>query len=179
MVAWMNRIAPACLRPGARVAVVGAGLGDDAVFLADRGYDVVGFDASAEAVAWAKRRHPGHAALFRRADVLDLPGGLMKRFDLVVEVHTLQALPPRFREELAAGLERLMCPRDGRLLVVCRGRPDAVALEEVEGPPFAFTPAELKETLSSAGLRLEGSLDDFEDDNSPPVRRLRGVFVHG
>jgi hypothetical protein len=32
--------------------------------------------------------------------------------------------------------------------------------------------------MEAAGLRPLRSIDDFLDDEAPPVRRLRGAFVH-
>ena len=175
MVNWMNAAAPGLLRPGARVAVVGCGLGEDAVCLADRGYDVTAFDVSQTAIDWAKRLHPRHADLFGVADLLDLPACLRHRFDLAVEVHTLQALPPACRADLAGGIADLLV--HGGIVVACaRGRGDDEPLEGLSGPPFPFTPRELAETFAKAGLEAVDEVCSFHDDNDPPVRRLRAVY---
>jgi len=176
LVAWLDRRAPGLVRCGARVAVVGCGLGQDAVLLAERGYDVLGFDASASAIEHARRLHPEHASSFVVADLRDLPTSWRHRFDLVVEVHTLQALPPEHRASLASGIAELVAPH-GRLVAIARGRADASPLVSVSGPPYPFTPSELIGLLADQGLALEGVLDDFEDNNDPPVRRLRGCFT--
>jgi SAM-dependent methyltransferase len=175
MVNWMNAAAPGLLRPGARVAVVGCGLGADAVFLAERGYEVVAFDVSETAIAWAKRLHPEHRDMFSVADLLELPPSLRHRFDLVIEVHTLQALPPRHRVPLARGIAELLV-HGGIVLACARGRADSVPLAGLAGPPFAFTPAEMAATLDEAGLEAIGEICVFEDDNDPPVLRLRAVY---
>lgn len=175
MLNWLNADAPSLVRPGARVCVVGCGLGEDACALAERGYDVTAIDCSASAIEWARRLHPHHDAMFVQADLLDLPVRLQRRFDLVVEVHTLQALPPQFRDALAGGMAKLLTGK-GVLLAVARGRDPKIRLEEVHGPPFALTGEELVETLGRTGLAPIRPIDDFFDDNSPPVRRLRGVF---
>jgi SAM-dependent methyltransferase len=175
MVAWLNVEAPNLLRPGARVAVIGCGFGEDAAALADRGYDVTAFDACPSAIEHAKRRHGHIARSFLVADLMHLPSRLHHRFDLAVEVHTLQALPPEHRPALAAGMADLLSHR-GVLLAVARGRDDAQPLNEVDGPPWSLTPDEMIEVMDGAGLAPARPLDDFEDDNSPPVRRIRGIF---
>src|SRR3954466_4237024 len=131
MVAWMNREAPALIRPGARIAVVGCGLGDDVRELADRGYDVTGFDIAPAAVEWARRLHPDIAERFAVADVMDLPSSLRRRADLVVEVSTIQAVHPSLREKVATGIASLARPH-GVVLAVCRGRDQG---DPLDGPP--------------------------------------------
>ncbi len=177
LVAWMNARASGVIRCGARVAVVGCGLGHDAALLADRGYDVTAFDASPQAIESAKRLHAGHEIDFRVADVRTPPSQWRHRFDLVVEVHILQALPPEHRAALAAGMAELVAPH-GALLTIARGRPDDEPLGACSGPPYPFLPAELVELLAGAGLVPDGAIDDFDDANTPPVRRLRGLWRH-
>ena len=178
MVNWMNAEAPRHLRPGARIVVVGCGLGEDAVFLAERGYEVCAFDISETAIEWARRLHPEHRDLFCCADLLDLPPSLVHRFDLAVEVHTLQALPPAHRIEVARGIGRLLT-HGGLVLACARGRSEDIPLDGLEGPPFPFTPDELRDVLLRADLEPVGEVASFEDNNHPPVQRLRAVFQRG
>lgn len=175
LVAWLDACAQSVVRCGARVCVVGCGFGMDAIALTQRGYDVTAFDACSSAVEHAKRLHPEHAPLFRIADLRDLPGTLVHRFDLVVEIHTLQSLPPEHRDTLAKGVASLVAPH-GRLLAIARGRHDDEPLVSMAHPPYAFTPAELIGLLGAHDLVPDGRLDDFVEGD-PPARRLRGLFV--
>ncbi|MEO1130033.1 MAG: class I SAM-dependent methyltransferase, partial [Planctomycetota bacterium] len=138
MVAWLNVEAPNLLRPGARVAVIGCGFGEDAAALADRGYDVTAFDACPSAIEHAKRRHGALARSFMVADLMDLPSRLHHRFDLAVEVHTLQALPPEHRPALAAGMADLLSHRGAALrrrAWAAHGRHQRRALRHPRGRP--------------------------------------------
>jgi SAM-dependent methyltransferase len=176
MMSWLNAEAPSLIRCGARAAVVGCGLGEDAAALVERGYDVVAFDCSDTAINWAKKLHPEHAEIFIHADLFALPQRMRNRFDLVIEVHTLQALPPEFRPALAAGMASLLSPRGGVMLTVCRGRHAHVPVESLHGPPFPLTSGELTSLMETNELAPVRPVDEFLDDHTPPVHRIRGAF---
>lgn len=178
LVAWLNSEAPALVRPGASVAVVGCGLGDDARELADRGYDVAALDCSAAAIAWARRLHPDLADRFHIADLFDLPPALRRRADLVVEVSTIQAVHPSLRERIVAGIAAMARPR-GVVLAVCRGRDEHEPLAPESGPPYALAPADLRSLFAAEGFAPVREIDDFKDDEDPPVRRLRAAMRRG
>lgn len=176
MMSWLNAEAPSLVRCGARAAVVGCGLGADAAALVERGYDAVAFDCSATAIEWAKKRYPEHSEIFHQADLFALPSRMRHRFDLVIEVHTLQAMPPQYRPAMASAMASLLSPRGGILLAVCRGRDESVPVESLEGPPFPLTTKELTALMESIELAPVRPLDEFLDDHTPPVRRIRGAF---
>ncbi|MEM9082693.1 MAG: methyltransferase domain-containing protein [Planctomycetota bacterium] len=175
LIQWLNTEARHHVRCGARVCVVGCGLGYDALALAQRGFDVTAFDASPNAIESARTMHDGHDIRFQVADLFDLPSSLSGRFDLAVEVHTLQSLPPAHRTTLASSIASLL-HRHGLVLAVARGREESIALDDVEGPPFAFTAGELESTMGVAGMRLATPVDKRSDDNAHGVLRLTALF---
>lgn len=173
MVNWLNAVAPSLIRCGARVAVVGCGTGQDARALMDRGYDVTAFDWSETAIKMARAADPGRQHSYFVADLFDLPDRWRHRFDLVVEVHTIQALPPEQHDDAVRAMGELLSLH-GRLLVVCRAAETAPAIEC--GPPWPLTELELAQAASLAGLEPDGEVSVFMDEQEPPVMRMRGLL---
>lgn len=166
---WLAREAPAS--QGRRALVVGCGLGDDAQELAARGFAVVAFDLSATAIDWCRRRFPDSSADFQVANVLELPPEWHKAFDLVVEIYTLQVLPPELRQEAATAIADTVAP-GGSLVVIARGRE---AHEDPGSMPWPLLASEL-DLFTQTGLRLV-RFENFFDNEEPPVRRFRALFV--
>ena len=167
LVDWMRRQPPPA--PGARAIDVGCGLGDNAAFLARCGYDTTAIDISPSAIEWAKRRH-GNVADFRVADLFALPEDLHGAFDLVHETYTIQSLPIAVRPRVMEAIAALLSP-GGRLLVICRARPDGT---EAEGPPWPLCRAELAE-FERLGLKrtgLEEFVEEREDGRRIPHFRV-------
>lgn len=175
-ISWLNTEAPGMIRPGGRVVVVGCGLGDEVSELADRGYDVQGFDISPTAISWARQRFPVLAKNFMVADLFQPPPRFRHRFDLVVEIDTLPSIHPSVREHAANALSSLVTPH-GTVLAICRGRDESDLLDMTHPPPWNLTVSELTGLMESTGLRPMRRPDDFMDDDSPPKRRLRAAFV--
>jgi SAM-dependent methyltransferase len=175
LVTWLNVVAPSLLRCGSRVCVVGCGLGDDARELMRRGYDVIAFDCSHTAIEWAQSIDPMNRTAYVVADLFDLPMRWRHRFDLVVEVNTLQSLLPEQHEAALTSIADLVSRR-GHLLMICRESAELVRVED--GPPWALTQDELRSLAASAGLVMS-SLDSFIDENDPaaPVRRMRALLA--
>jgi SAM-dependent methyltransferase len=159
--------------PGAGGAlVVGCGLGDDAEHVASLGFATVAFDVSPTAVGTARRRFPSSTVEYVTADLLSPPRAWASRFDLVVEVFTLQVLPAPARRTAIAQLARLVAP-GGRLLVIARAR------EEHEDPgelPWPLTRAELH-SLRDHGLATQSIVDFLDQNGGQPVRRWRAWFA--
>lgn len=135
--------------PGGRAAVVGCGLGDDAEWVAARAASVWAFDVSTTAIEWAKQRWTDTRVQYEQADLFALPPERMGQFDWVVEVYTLQALPPESRAAASRAIASLLAP-GGKLWIITRIRP-----EDAEwGPvPWPLLRQEL-EAFSSMGLEF-------------------------
>ncbi|GIJ65772.1 class I SAM-dependent methyltransferase [Virgisporangium ochraceum] len=123
---------------GLTALVIGAGLGDDAEFVAGLGFDTVAFDVAPSAVERARRRFPDSTVRYEVADLLDLPADW--RFDLVVENFTVQSLPVGLRERAIAAVAATVAP-GGTLIVHATYRDPAV---ERPGPPWPLTRSDLE-----------------------------------
>jgi SAM-dependent methyltransferase len=165
LVSWLNE--NDARGEGRRALVVGCGLGDDAELLTARGFDVTAFDISAAAIDWCKRRHPDSKVDYVAADLFELPLEWRGAFRLVVEVNTLQVLPPELRPAAISAMVNCVT-RGGSLLVIARGRGPN---DDPGSMPWPLTRGDLEPFVQS-GLKLI-SFEDFFDEENPPVRRFR------
>jgi SAM-dependent methyltransferase len=140
-------VARAATNPGKAIDV-GCGLGDNAAYLAELGYEVTAFDLSETAIDWAKQRFTGSGIDFVTADLFALPAHWRGAFDLVSEVYTLQALPADLRQGALEKIAGLPAP-GGRIVVVCMARDED---EEPDGPPWPLARSEL-DGFMAAGLQ--------------------------
>jgi SAM-dependent methyltransferase len=156
---------------GKSALVVGCGLGDDAEWLASRGFHVTAFDLSETAIAWARRRFPSSRVVFEVADLLACPEEWSHEFDFVFEAYTIQSLPEgELRPKAIAAIASTVA-ENGTLLVIARGRDDG---QVVQGPPWPLSPAEAT-SFAQHGLD-EILFEDFLDEETPPQRRFRVEF---
>jgi 2-polyprenyl-3-methyl-5-hydroxy-6-metoxy-1,4-benzoquinol methylase len=132
LVSWLDT------RPaGGRALVVGCGYGDDAEELARRGYAVTAFDLSATAIDRCHTRFPESEVDYRVADLFT--ERWEPSFDLVVELYTIQSLPPADRRRVVAALAAPVGP-GGTLFVRCFARADGAP---VTSRPWPVSRAEL------------------------------------
>jgi len=101
---------------GRRALAVGCGLGDDAEALAAHGFATTAFDVSPSAIDLCRQRFPASPVDYRAADLLDPPAAWIDAFDLVVEIITVQALPPEVQADALRQIMRFVAP--GGLLFV-------------------------------------------------------------
>jgi SAM-dependent methyltransferase len=176
LVTWLNAVAPSLVRCGSRVCTVGCGLGDDARELMSRGYDVTAFDCSRTAIEWARRIDPANSRCYFEADLFQTPARWRHRFDLVVEINTIQSLSPDLHLASMSAIADLVSPK-GHLLVICRGAESPVSSDE--GPPWPLTQPQLLEAAALSNLTPVEPATLFMDDEDPPVLRMRAFFRRG
>jgi len=153
-----------------RALVVGCGLGEDAAFLDQRGWDVTAFDLSPTAVEWAKELFSESKVEWLTANLLDLPEEWNSSFDLVLEVHILQAMPESIRLQASPKLAPLV-RNGGHLVCIGRFQTDS---GPVEGPPWPLSRSFIEsigENLPMQGLDVCSLPDD-----EPDVSRFRAVW---
>ncbi|MBN9388088.1 MAG: class I SAM-dependent methyltransferase [Chloroflexi bacterium] len=169
LIEWLDR--EAVHGDSRNALVVGCGLGDDAEELARRGFVVTAFDVAPSAVVWCKERFPRSSVTYEVADLLNPPEDWVGRFDFVLEVYTLQCLPPANRPQAFLELGRLAAP-GGQLLIICRGRDDQA---EPGNLPWPLSKAELSQfdVLGFQTLSFEDFLDEKADS---PTRRFRVLY---
>jgi len=153
-----------------RALVVGCGLGEDAAFLDQHGWDVTAFDLSPTAVEWAKELFSESKVEWLTANLLDLPEEWNSSFDLVLEVHILQAMPEFIRLQASPKLAPLV-RNGGHLVCIGRFQTDS---GPVEGPPWPLSRSFIEsigENLPMQGLDVCSLPDD-----EPDVSRFRAVW---
>lgn len=132
LVEWAEGVGLAA--SGEKALVIGCGLGDDARFLYDRGFDVTAFDISPAATEWAKRLHSDTGIRFEVMDLFEPFRGWLGSFDFVLEVYTIQPLPLELREKAIDAVAGFAAP-GGKLVVVTHAREaDGEVPEDVPWP---------------------------------------------
>jgi SAM-dependent methyltransferase len=156
---------------GRRALVVGSGLGDDAEHVAGLGYETVGFDVAATAVATARSRFPDSAVHYVTADVLDPPAEWSGAFALVVECINVQALPERLHAQAIANIARTVAP-GGTLLVVAAARGEGEPVDDP--PPWPLTRSEI-DAFAAGELRTV-RVEELRNAEFPRVRFWRAEY---
>lgn len=131
--------------------VVGCGMGDDAMELRRRGFGVTAFDASASAINLCKKRFPGSGVEFVQADLFDPPAQWTGQFDFVLEIYTVQAVPPTYEDKAITNIAEFVAP-GGQLVVIAEVGVGERSFDE--GPPWLLTPQHVDHFVSR-GLCVE------------------------
>jgi len=151
---------------GRKAIVIGCGLGDDARYLAELGFDVTAFDISPTAIEWAKRLNADQGIRFETGDLFQPLPGWSCAFEFVLEIYTIQPLPIELRSKAIGAVASFVAP-GGELVVVCRGRDDD---EETEQIPYPLSKSDLS-GFQKAGL-IEKEFTEKIDDEDEGTRRF-------
>ncbi len=149
-----------------KALVVGCGLGDDAKYLDDLGFDVTAFDISPTAIEWANRLHKDTDIQFEVADLFEPSRGWLGAFDFVLEVYTIQPLPLEMREQVIDAIAAFVGD-EGELVVVTRGREDD---EEPVELPWPLSRKDLSR-FETHGLK-QTDFRIIDGDEDPPIPRF-------
>ena len=151
---------------GRKALVVGCGLGDDAKFLDDLGFDVAAFDISPTAIEWAKKLHADTNIKFYVADLFKTPQEWQKAFEFVLEVYTIQPLPLEMRESVIDAIAGFVAEK-GKLIVVTRGRENDEIPPEL---PWALSRRDLSR-FEKNGL-TQTHFEEMLGDEDKPIKRF-------
>ena len=149
---------------GRKALVVGCGLGDDAKYLHDLGFDVTAFDISETAIKWARQLYP--EIHFEVADLFAPFRGWLGAFEFVLEIYTIQPLPLEMRGEVIDAISNFVAP-NGKIVVVTRGREDNEIPLEL---PWALSLKDLSR-FEANGLK-QIHFEEMLDDETPPIKRF-------
>ena len=134
------------------------------------GFQVTAFDISQQCIDWCKERFPESSVDWQVADILEPPQQWLEQFDLVVEIHILQAIPDGGIRELAAQNLPKLLSRDGFLL--CIGRLDNGG-QMIQAPPWPLKEDWLKASFNI--LKLHG-FTQFSYQESIDVTRYYAAW---
>lgn len=135
---------------GHRALVVGCGLGDDAIELERRGFQVTAFDISPTAIQRCRERFPDSKVDFQVADLFAEQPQWHQAFDFVLEIFTVQALPPKYETELIEKIASFVAPA-GQLLTIAMVA--ELAREAQSGPPWLLNPSH-RDDFRQQGLEI-------------------------
>ncbi len=135
-----------------QVLDAGCGLGDNAIYLARRGYRVTGFDSSPTAIERARTRasDAGVEVRFEVADATESIG-FDGRFDTVVDSALYHCLNDDDRQAYAAAMHRATAP-GARWFIYCFSGDN---VNGVAAPMEAVPEAGIRDTLTNAGWRID------------------------
>ncbi len=154
-----------------KALVIGCGLGDDAEWLSVAGFEVTAFDISESSIQWCKERFPSTAVDYIVADLLNPPEAWFNAFDLVVEIHILQAIPEEVRDPAAAQIPGLLNSA-GSLL--CIGRLAGLQTPNESPPPWPLSRTWLEGRFSSLNPT---SFQHFTYEESPSIDRYLASWI--
>ncbi|MEE2758901.1 MAG: class I SAM-dependent methyltransferase [Candidatus Thermoplasmatota archaeon] len=156
-----------------KALVIGCGLGDDAEWLSAVGFEVTAFDISGSSIEWCKERFPSTDVDYVVADLLNPPEAWLGAFDLVVEIHILQAIPEEIRDLAAKQIPVLL---NGGGFLLCIGRLSGFQTPIESPPPWPLSRTWLE---SRFAILNPTGFNHFVYDESPSVDRYLASWMRG
>ncbi len=153
-----------------KAIVIGCGLGDDAVALAEAGFEVTAIDVSPTAIQWCKERFDYTDVDFRVQDIFALPSEMLEQYDFVFESRTIQSLHLEFRDKIIGAIASLMAP-NAKLLAIANGKKEE---EKHDGPPWPLEYNELRLFQNYGCEELEFSI--FAEESELSSLKFRALF---
>ena len=152
------------INKGKTALVIGCGMGDDAIELESQGFEVTAFDVSESAIELCKTRFPNSEVKFIQADLIEGISDWHRKFDFVLEIFTIQALPPKYEGVLIRNISDFVS-NEGKLLVVTEIQQGERMYKN--GPPWllnqeyirSFEACGLKQIFHSSATETEFTLD--------------------
>ncbi|APD06216.1 hypothetical protein UJ101_00677 [Flavobacteriaceae bacterium UJ101] len=137
------------LGDGKTALVIGCGLGDDAIELESQGFNVTAFDVSSSAIELCKKRFPNSNVTFLQADLLKGIPEWHRKFDFVLEIFTIQALPPKYENILIQNISDFVSEK-GMLMIITEINKEERTFEK--GPPWLLNSQYIK-SFEKCGLK--------------------------
>ena len=148
-----------------RALVVGCGLGDDAEWLSAVGFEVTAFDLSQSSIDWCRERFPKSSVNYCVGDLLEPADGWSEAFDIVIEIHILQAIPDPMRDVAASNLPKFL-NNCGYLL--CIGRLLTERIPDEPSPPWPLSQVWLNSRFQTL---KKLSFSGFVNEETPTIDR--------
>ena len=142
--------------------VIGCGMGDDAIALESLGFQVTAFDVSETAIKYCKQRFSQSKVNFVQADLLAVQSQWQEKFDFVLEIFTVQALPPRYEKDAIQNICSFVAPA-GQLLVIAEVSREERTFEN--GPPWVLTPRHVDSFVACGFSVVDSNLEEGSSDN--------------
>ena len=118
---------------GKSALVVGCGMGDDALALEELGFETTAFDVSTSAIELCEKRFPNSKINFEQANLLENISKWSQKFDFVLEIFTIQALPPRYEKTAIENISQFVSLH-GKLMVITKVQTRKRSFKN--GPPW-------------------------------------------
>jgi methyl halide transferase len=130
-----------------KICIPGCGNGHDAIFLANKGFNVYAFDFSKEAINNLNSKvENGFSIETFCIDFFNISNDFYSYFDYILEYTFYCAISPQKRSDYISQCHRLL-KKNGRIISIML--PIGGNIEKLVGPPFEVTKQELRSNFIS------------------------------